>query len=89
MREQRKTSALWFYQLILLICNISKSGIEKDLRINYCANIKGFTCKCIGVIRVVSLYAHAFKTVKAQELFRFNRVLVCDRVLGTSNSALH
>ena len=71
------------------MCEVSKSGIVDNPRINYDANIEGFIYKYIGTIRVASLYAHSFHPVKIQELVRFNGILVQDRVLGSSNGVIY
>ena len=37
--------ALWFFYLILLFCNVQKSGVENDLRMSYYSNVESFACE--------------------------------------------
>lgn len=75
-KRVKKKDALWFYQIVLLICKVSKSGIVDNPRINYYTDVEGFTYKYAGTIRVASSCTHSFHTVKIQELVRFDSVLV-------------
>ena len=82
--------ALFFYQLLLPICDPSKSGIPNDPRSPFYSEVTNFTnlyaCS-IGLFG--SQYSHSFKQVKVQELVHFDGVVVRDGALGGSNCALY
>ena len=82
--------ALFFYQLLLPICNPKKSGIPNDPRHAFYSNVTNYSnlyaCS-IGLIG--AQYSHAFKSIKVDELVHFDGVLVRDGALGGSNGALY
>ena len=92
LTKERMTSgdALFFYQLLLPICNPKKSGIPSDPRVAFYSDVTNYSnlyaCD-IGLFG--GQYAHAFKAIKVQELVRFDGVIVRDGALGGSNAALY
>ena len=82
--------ALFFFQLILPICNPKKSGVPKDPRQAYYSDVTNYSnlyaCS-IGLLG--GQYSHAFKAIKVHELVHFDGVMVRDVALGGSNGALY
>ena len=82
--------ALFFYQLLLPICNPKKSGIANDPRMAFYSDVTNFSnlyaCS-IGLLG--GQYSHAFKAIRVQELVHFDGVLIRDGALGGSNGALY
>ena len=78
-----------FYQLIMPFCDPLKSGIPNDPRTSYYTDLervinigkfdsgKGNTCR------------HKWKVAKASEFTHFDRIMICDGVLGGSGGAIH
>ena len=81
--------ALFFFQLLLPICNPKKSGISGDPRIPYYSDVVNhsnlYACS-LGLVG--GQYSHAFKAIKVQELVHWDGILVRDGALGGSNGAL-
>ena len=81
--------ALFFFQLILPICDVRKSGIAKDPRESYYSKVSNFTNGFAGQQGLQSGYGHHFKATNPVELVHFDGVLFRDGVLGGSNGALY
>ena len=81
--------ALFFYQLLLPICDPKKSGVPKDPRLPFYSDVVNhsnlYACS-LGLIG--GQYSHAFKPIKVHELVHWDGVLVRDGALGGSNGAL-
>ena len=81
---------LFFYHLLLSICNPKKSGVPKDPIIAFYLNVTNYSnlyaCS-IGVID--AQYSHTFKSIKVDKLVHFDGVLVGDGALGDSNGSLY
>lgn len=83
------TDALFFYQLILPICNPQFSGIENDTRMSYYHEVERFTNGSKFSSGMGGSYGHSWKPVDLKELTIFDGILVRDGVLGGSQGALH
>lgn len=85
----KNVDALFFYQLLLPLCDTSKSGVEDDPRMNFYTEVTKFTNVYAYLSGTGSDYGHAFKNTSAMELLRFDGVLFHDGSLGGSNGALY
>ena len=74
--------ALFFYQLLLPICDPKRSVIQGDYRQPFCSEVKRFTNLYVYVIGLVGLYGHKFKPFELHELVHFDGVVVKDGVRG-------
>lgn len=81
--------ALFFLQLILPICDVLKSGIIDDPRLNYYYDVERFTNIAKFNSGMGASYGHTWKQVTNQEMVIFDGVLVRDGVLGGSQGAIH
>jgi hypothetical protein len=91
LTSQRMIScdALFFYQLLLPMCDPAKSGINADPRKAFYSKVEGFTNSYAYSIGLGGSYGHRFKTVDLHELVHFDGVVVRDGVRGGSNGALY
>ena len=84
-----EVDALFFYQLILPICNPQLSGIQDDPRKPYYHNVECFTnTSKLSSGQGVS-YGHQWNLTNTKELVNFDGILVRDGVLGGTQGALH
>jgi hypothetical protein len=79
---------LFFYQLILPICAISKSGIVNDTRLSYYSNVEEWSNIYACKLGLGGTYGHAFKNLTARELVVHDGCIVRDGVRG-GNGAIH
>ena len=78
-----------FYQLLLPVCNPSKSGIDGDPRSPYYIDIERFTNMSKAQPGFGGSYGHNWRVVNASELVRFDGVIVRDGVVGSTNGAIY
>ena len=76
---------LFFYQLILLLCDPVMLEIENDLRLPYYTEVERFANMSAYESGLGGLYGHKWVPTRARELVNFNGILACDRVLRSSN----
>jgi hypothetical protein len=81
--------ALFFLQLLLPMCDPTKSGIDGDPRRPYYTNVEAWTQKYATTLGLGGSYGHEFKPVLAQELVHFDAALVRDGVHGGSDGAIY
>jgi hypothetical protein len=81
--------ALFFLQLLLPMCDPTKSGIDGDPRRPYYTKVEAWTQKYATTLGLGGSYGHEFKQVLAQELVHFDAALVRDGVNGGSDGALY
>ena len=81
--------ALFFFQLLLPLCDPAQSGVEDDPRIAYYTDVEGFTnaSKCLSGTGVS--YGHTWTQTNACELLQHDAILIYDGVLGGSKGALY
>ena len=88
-RRVQEVDALFFYQLLLPMCDPDKSGIENDPRVAYYS----FAEKCTNAEKfrtgTGASYGHDFKPTTAAELLVHDAILFLDGVLGKSDGALY
>jgi hypothetical protein len=91
LTTERMTScdALFFYQLLLPMCDPTKSGITNDPRKGFYSKVEGFTNSYAYSIGLGGSYGHRFKSIDLNELVHFDGVVVRDGVRGGSNGALY
>jgi hypothetical protein len=79
--------ALFFYQLLLPICDISKN--DNDPRMSFYSDVSRFSNGyAAGELGLASGYGHKFWPVIPQELLQWDGVIVQDGVRGGSGGAL-
>ena len=88
--KMQMCDALFFYQLLLPVCNPKKSGVPNDPRIAFYSEVLNhsnlYACS-LGLVG--GQYSHAFKAIKIQELVHWDGILFCDGALGGSNGAIY
>lgn len=88
-RRMTDCDALFFFQLLLPLCDPSKSGIDQDPRMAYYTDVCRFTNANAYLSGQGSDYGHVWNNTSACELLHFDGVLFHDGVLGGSNGALY
>ena len=91
MSKKRATNldALFFYQLLLPICDVSKSGVEDDQRMPFYSKVEEWSNIYALGIGLGGTYGHTYKNVTSKELVRFDGCVVRDGVRGGSGGALY
>ena len=64
----KKADALFFFQLLLPLCDTSKSGVQDDPRMNYYTEVSKLTNMYAYLSGQGSDYGHVFKNTSAQPL---------------------
>lgn len=81
---------LFFYQLLLPVCKIEKSGIKDDPRQSYYSKVMTWSHKYALELGLTGSYGHKFREIMIPELLRFDGVLIRDGVLnGSTDGALY
>ena len=78
--------ALFFYQLILPICDTKRSGIENDPRMSFYYELEFWTKKYILDNRIGGTYGHSIKDIYAAELLAFHATVIRDGVANVDMS---
>jgi hypothetical protein len=82
-------SLVFFLQLLLLMCDPSKSGIDGDPRRAYYTRVESWTQKYATLLGLGGFfYGHEFKQILAPELVHFDAALARDGFHGGSVGAL-
>ena len=88
--RMQMSDALFFYQLLLPICNPKKSGVPKDPRIPFYSDVVNYSNLYACSLGLVGgQYSHSFKAIKIEELVHWDGILVRDGALGGSNGSLY
>ena len=80
--------SLFFYQLILPICNTQRSGIHSDPRKSYYCDVEKFTNMSKAESGYGGSYGHKWTSCTAAECVKFDGVVIMDGVQGSSNGAM-
>ena len=72
---------IFFYQILLPICDVNNYGIVDDTRQNYFNDVETFSVCYAFDIGILGSYNHNFKVPKIDELAKFDGVFIHDRVL--------
>ena len=80
---------LFFYQLILPICDTEKSGVKKDGRLSYYSKVEERSNLYAYQIGLGGSYGHEFKSVSIKEIFKHDGCIVSDGVRGGSSGAIY
>ena len=89
MGKTGETDALFFYQLILPICNPQHSGVKDDPRKSYYHDIEGYTNSSRYHSGMGGSYGHEWNPVNLKELTNWDGILIRDGVLGGTQGAIH
>ena len=82
--------ALFFYQLLLPMCRVQKSGIDNDPRTSYYDEVETFSnLYAFTELNLGNSYGHTFKNISIPELVHFDGVVVRDGVKGGSSGAIY
>jgi hypothetical protein len=82
--------ALFFFQLLLPICDPAKSGIENDPRLPYYSKVAKWTQVYATNLGLGGSYGHHYKSVMIPELIRYDGCLMRDGVLnGSTDGAIY
>ena len=84
-----EVDALFFYQLILPICNPQFSGIQDDPRKSYYHEVEKFTNTSKLNSGLGVSYGHHWNLTSAKELVNLDGILIHDGVLGSTQGALY
>lgn len=87
--RMEKCDALFFYQLILPICDPERSGIDNDPRKAFYSEVEKCTTVYAADLGLFGSYGHDFKSVQVPELVAFDGVVVRDGVKGCSDGAIY
>jgi hypothetical protein len=84
-----RPDALFWYQLILPMCDPKQSGVPGDGRKAFYTEVEWMSnCYAMGQLRMGMLHGHAFLPTNAAELLRWDGVVAMDGVRGGSNGAI-
>ena len=89
--KMNKEDALFFYHLVLPICNPDKSGIKGYLRLSSYHQVLQYTNYYAYIELGLSgqQYGHSYDPVTIEELLHFDGVVVRDGVNGGSSGAIY
>ena len=87
--RMKEVDPLFFFQLLLPLCDTAKSGIANDPRRSYYTELSKFTNSYAYLQGQGSDYGHVWKNTTAAEILHFDGVLFHDGTLGGSNGALY
>ena len=80
---------LFFYQILLPICDFNNSRIVDDPRKNYFSDVETFSVRYTFDIGLLGSYGHNSEVSTIGELVKFDGVVIRDGVRGESNVALY
>ena len=80
---------LFFYQLILPICNTEKLGFRGDEQLSYYAQVKEWSNLCAYQIGLGGSYVYEFKNVPVKEIFHHDKYVVRDNVRGGNSGDIY
>ena len=78
----------FFRQLLMPVCDPSKSGIANDPRLPYYSSIEKWTAKYAASIGMYGAYGHTYETVTLEELVKFDSIVIKSGVMGDLDGAL-
>ena len=80
---------LFFYQLILPICNTQRSGIRNDGRLSYYSKVEEWSNLYACQIGLGGSYGHEFKNVTLKEILQHDGCIIRDGLRGGSSGAIY
>eukprot|EP00957_Ditylum_brightwellii_P188523 14352308-Ditylum_brightwellii.AAC.1 len=80
---------LWFYQLILPMCEIKKSAVGKDPRQSYYSKVGTWTNIYAAHLGLGGAYSKKIENIKIDELVKWNGILICNGECGGSDGGIH
>jgi hypothetical protein len=81
--------ALFFFQLLLPICDPKKSGVLDDPRMPYYSKVERWSQKYAADIGLMGSYGHEFKPIMLDELVHYDAIMVRDGVHGGADGATY
>ena len=88
-KRMEHCDALFFLQLILPLCDPSRSGVDNDPRKPYYTEVEKFTNMGKAESGYGGSYGHTWKASTACDQAKFDGALIHDGVLGGSNGAIY
>ena len=80
---------LFFYQLLLPLCNVDSLGVDGNPRMSYYSKVESFTNVYAVQFGLGGTYGHKFNNVDVEELLHHNGCIVYDGVRGGSGGAIY
>ena len=81
--------ALFFFQLLLPICDVNRSGVDDDKRMPFYSKMEEWSNIYAMQLGLGGTYGHKYKNVTSKELLHFDGCVVRDGVRGGSGGALY
>eukprot|EP00957_Ditylum_brightwellii_P085001 6463230-Ditylum_brightwellii.AAC.1 len=81
----KQKDALWFYQLLLPMCDVLKSGIREDPCKSYYSKEEKYTNIYAAQLGLGGTYSKKSKHIKIEELMGWDRIILYNGVRGGSN----
>ena len=89
MEADGAPDALWFWQALLPIHDIKRTGIENDPRIPFYHKVEKWSNSyASNELDIGNGYGHSFKNVTIDEMVKWDGVVVMDGALGGSRGAI-
>ena len=88
-QETGNCDALFFFQLVLPMCDPSKSGLRNDPRMGYYNKVLNFSNLYKYQSGAGSTYGHKVEELKLHECIRFDGCVVRDGVRGGGDGAIY
>ena len=80
---------LYFFQIIMLLCDTSLSGIQEDKRFPYYYEVQKWSNLYAYQIGLGGSYGHGFKPVKLPDIVCYYGLIVRDGVQGVTIGAIY
>eukprot|EP00957_Ditylum_brightwellii_P181631 13835862-Ditylum_brightwellii.AAC.1 len=85
----KQKDALWFYQLLLPICDTLKSEIRNDPQKSYYSKVEKYAIIYAAQLGLGGAHSKKFEHIKIEELVQWDRIVLRDGVRGGSNGAIY
>jgi len=80
---------LFFYQLVLPICDTERSGIKDDVRLPYYSQVEKWSNLYAYQLGLGGSYGHEYKNISVKEIVRHDGCIIRDGVRGGSSGAIY
>ena len=80
---------LFFYQLVLPICDTERSGIKDDVILPYYSQVEKWSNLYAYQLGLGGSYGHEYKNISVKEIVRHDGCIIRDGVRGGSSGAIY